>query len=427
MKKSLTKSFRIPQRSFANVVPVAVPPLAAVLSDVKSAFFGLCVNAGKQVLASMMEADRVALCGPKGQPDPDRQALRGGHTRSWLTLGGRRMPMRRPRARSVAGEELALASFGWAERRDPLNDATLAAIAAGVSTRRYEGTLDRLPAGELHGSVSRSSVSRRFVALSAAQLGECFSCRLELDFPVVLVDGIHFRERIVLTALGIDSEGGKHVLGLREGSTENATVVKALLADLVERGLDPERPRLWVIDGAKALRRAIRDLFGEAALVQRCQVHKLRNVIDHLPEHVHASAGRAINDAWASRDPALALKQLERLARSLEREHPGAAGSLREGLEETLTVQRLGIDGALYLTLRSTNPIENLNGAVAHHTRNVKRWRDGQMLLRWIGAALLQAGGGFRRVRGMRDMPKLCAALDRQRSARTANTERKVA
>jgi transposase-like protein len=428
MKKFLTKSIRIPQRSFANVVPVGVAPLAAVLSDVKSAFFGLCVHAGKEVLAAMMEAERVELCGPKGRPDARRRAVRGGHTRSWLTLGGRRVPMRRPRARSVAGEELSLPSFGWAEKRDPLNEATLAAIAAGVSTRRYAGTLDRLPAGELQGSVCRSSVSRRFVALSAKQLGECFSGRLEkLDLPVVLVDGIHFRERIVLLALGIDSEGGKHVLGLHEGSTENATVVRALLADLVERGLDPERSRLWVIDGAKALRRAIRDLFGEAALVQRCQVHKLRNVIEHLPEHVHAGVRRAINDAWNSRDPGLALKQLECLARSLEREHPGAAGSLREGLEETLTSQRLGIDGALYLTLRSTNPIENLNGAVAHHTRNVKRWRDGQMVLRWVGAALLQAIDGFRRVRGMRDMPKLCAALDRHRSARTANIERKVA
>lgn len=428
MKKFLTKSIRIPQHSFANVVPVAMAPLAAVLSDVKSAFFGLCVNAGKQVLASMMEADRVALCGPKGRPDPDRRALRGGHTRSWLTLGGRRVPMGRPRARSVAGEELSLPSFGWAENCDPLNEATLAAIAAGVSTRRYEGTLDRLPAGELHGSVSRSAVSRRFVALSSAQLGEHFSRSLQkLDLPVVLVDGIHFRSRIVLIALGIDSEGDKHVLGLREGSTENATVVKALLAELVERGLDPERARLWVIDGSKALRRAIRDLFAETALVQRCQVHKLRNVIEHLPEHAHASVRRAINDAWASRDAALALKQLERLARVLEREHPGAAGSLREGLEETLTVQRLGIDGALYLTLRSTNPIENLNGAVAHHTRNVKRWRDGQMVLRWVGAALLQAVGGFRRVRGMRDMPKLCAALDRLRNTRTAAIERKVA
>lgn len=428
MKKFLTKSIRIPQRSFANVVPVTVPPLAAVLSDVKSAFFGLCVHAGKEVLSAMMEGDRVALCGPKGRPDADRRAVRGGHTQSWLTLGGRRVAMRRPRARSVSGEELSLPSFGWADKRDPLNEATLAAIAAGVSTRRYASTLDPLPGSELQSSVSRSSVSRRFAALSAAQLGEHFSRRLEkLDFPVVLVDGIHFRERIVLVALGIDSEGAKHVLGLREGSTENAVVAKALLSELVDRGLDPARSRLWVIDGAKGLRRAIRDLFGEAALVQRCQVHKFRNVIEHLPEHAHASVGRALKDAWQSRDPALALKQLERLARSLEREHPGAAGSLREGLEETLTVQRLGIDGALYLTLRSTNPIENLNGAVAHHTRNVKRWRDGQMVLRWVGAALLQATSGFRRVRGMRDMPKLCAALDRHYGARSVNSERQVA
>jgi len=336
--------------------------------------------------------------------------------------------MRRPRARSVVGEELSLPSFGWADKRDPLNEATLAAIAAGVSTRRYAGTLDPLPAHELQSSVCRSSVSRRFVALSAVQLGEHFSRRLDkLDLPVVLVDGIHFRSRIVLIALGIDSQGAKHILGLREGSTENATVVKALLSDLVERGLDAERARLWVIDGAKALRRAIRDLFGEAACVQRCQVHKLRNVIEHLPKPVQASVRRALTDAWQSRDPALALKQLERLARSLERAHPGAAASLREGLEETLTVQRLGIDGALHLTLRSTNPIENLNGTVAHHTRNVKRWRDGQMLLRWVGAALLQAGGHFRRVRGLRDMPKLCAALDRHHRARSVNGERKVA
>ena len=428
MKKSLTKSIRVAQRSFANVVPVRVPPLAAVLSDVKSAFFGLCVHAGKEVLSAMMEGDRVALCGPKGRPDVDRRALRGGHTQSWLTLGGRRVAMRRPRARSVASEELSLASFDWADKRDPLNEATLAAIAAGVSTRRYGSTLDPLPAGEQQSSVSRSAVSRRFVALSAEQLAEGFSRRLEeLDLPVVMVDGIHFRSRVVLIALGFDPEGEKYVLGLHEGSTENTTVVRALLADLVERGLDPERPRLWVIDGAKALARAIRDLFGEAALVQRCQVHKLRNVIEHLPDHVHASARRAINDAWMSRDPALALKQLERLARSLEREHPGAAGSLREGLEETLTVQRLGIDGALYLTLRSTNPIENLNGAVAHHTRNVKRWRDGRMVLRWVGAALLQARGGFRRIRGVRDMPKLCVALDRHCGTRSVNTERKVA
>ena len=428
MKKSLTKSIQIPQCSFANVVPVTVPPLAAVLSDLKSALFGLCVQTGKEVLAAMMETERVQLCGPKGRPDPDRRVGRGGHTRSWVSLGGRRMAIRRPRARALVGEELSLASFRWAAGADPLNEATLAAIAAGVSTRRYRTTLDALPASDAQCSVSRSAVSRRFVALSAKRLAEWLSRRLEkLDLRVVLVDGIHFRDRVVLIALGIDAKGDKHVLGLREGSTENATVVRALISDLIDRGLDPERARLWVIDGAKALRRAIRDVFGEAAAVQRCQVHKLRNVLEHLPEQVRPSVRRAMRDAWASHDPALALRQLERLARSLAREHPGAAGSLREGMQETLTVQRLGIDGALARTLRTTNPIENLNGAVAHHTRNVRRWRDGQMLLRWIGAALHEATRGFRRVRGHRDLPKLCAALQSHHAAHAVSLQRKVA
>jgi len=428
MAKSLTKSIQIPQCAFANLVPVSVPPLAAVLSDVKSAFFGLCVQAGKEVLGAMMEADRVRVCGPKGRPDPDRRANRGGHTRSWVTLGGRRMAILRPRARSMAGEEMSLASFRWAAGADPLNEATLAAIAAGVSTRRYAGTLDPLPAPQAQCSVSKSAVSRRFVALSAARLAEWLSRSLaELDLAVVLVDGIHFRDRVVLLALGIDTRGEKHVLGLREGSTENATVVRALISDLIERGLDPERPRLWVIDGAKALRRAIRDHFGEAALVQRCQVHKLRNVLEHLPERLRPSVRRALPDAWNSRDAELALRQLERLARSLGREHPGAAASLREGMEETLTVQRLGLEGALARTLRTTNSLENLNGAVAHHTRNVRRWRDGQMLLRWIGAALIEATRGFRRVRGYRDLPKLCTALQHHHGAHTVAVVRKVA
>lgn len=428
MKQSLTKSFRSKSRAVPSVVAVSVPPLEAVLADAKSAFFGLCVQTGKEVLAAMMEADRVELCGVTGRPNADRHAFRGGHTRSWVTLGGRQVAVRRPRARGVVGEELSLESFRWAAGADPLNEANLSAIAAGVSTRRYASTLDHLPEAQAQRSVSKSAVSRRFVALSAARLGEWMSRPLgELDLPVILVDGVHFRERMVLIALGIDAEGHKHVLGLREGSTENATVVRALIADLVDRGLDPERPRLWVIDGAKALRRAIRDLFGDCALVQRCQVHKLRNVLDHLPKTLHASVRRAIQDAWASRDPALGLRQLERLARSLEREHPGAAGSLREGLPETLTVQRLGIDGALARTLKTTNPIENMNGAVAHHTRNVRRWRNGQMLLRWVGAALHEAQRGFRRVRGHRDLRKLCAALERQRGVPIVTSDRKAA
>ena len=425
MKQSLTKSIQseVSARGVALQRVICVP---AVIEDVRSAFFGLCVHAGKQVLAAMMEEDRMRLCGPAGRPDPQRRALRGGHTRSWVVLGGRRTPIQRARARAVAGDELSLPSIVWASAADALNATTLSAIAAGVSGRRYAGTLDALPPGCEERAVSRSSVSRRFVALSAARLTEWLASPLgKLDLPVIMIDGIHFRGRVVLVALGVDAKGDKHVLALREGHCENATLVRALIADLAERGLDPETPRLWVIDGAKALRRAIGEHFGDSALVQRCQIHKLRNVLGHLPEEMHASVRRAMNDAWHTENPALALKQLQRLAGSLAREHPGAASSLREGMDETLTLRRLGIDGALYRTLRTTNAIENLNGSVAHYTRNVRRWRDGRMLVRWIGAALLEARRGFRRLRGYRDIQKLRAAL--VSATRTPKSERKVA
>jgi transposase-like protein len=184
-----------------------------------------------------------------------------------------------------------------------------------------------------------------------------------------------------------------------------------LLADLIERGLDADAPRLWLIDGGKALRRAITEIFGETALVQRCQEHKRRNVLAHLPEPLHASVGRALRDAWDTRDTALAQRQLERLANSLAKPHPGAAASLREGMRETLTLIALGVHGALYRSLRTTNPIENLNGPIVHYTRNVKRWRDGQMVLRWVGTALHEGARGFRAVRGYRDLTQLLSAL----------------
>jgi len=398
-----------------------------VLRDVQHAFYGLCVNAGKQVLAAMMEADRVALCGAKGVPDPSRRATRGGHTRGAVVLGGQRIASKRPRARSLERGELQLASYEWAAEREPLDSATMHAIAAGVSTRRYAGTLDKLPPPEAALSVSRSAVSRRFVALSREQLTQWLSRSFQdVELPVVMIDGLHFRGRVILVALGIDDKGTKHVLGLREGSTESTRVVRSLLSDLIERGLDADRARLWVIDGGKALRRAIVECFGALALVQRCQEHKRRNVIEHLPEALHASVGRALRDAWGSADAALANKQLQRLATSLQAQHPGAAASLREGLQETLTVQGLGVTAALYRTLRSTNPIENLNGSIGHYTRNVKRWKDGAMTLRWVASALSDAGTRFRKLRGHRDMNTLIAALA-VRVAKADHTELKAA
>ena len=414
-----------------RVVPTAQVQLSlsmdGVLRDVQHAFYGLCVNAGKQVLAAMMEADRVALCGAKGVPDPSRRATRGGHTRGAVVLGGQRIASKRPRARSLERGELQLASYEWAAEREPLDAATMHAIAAGVSTRRYAGTLDKLPPPEAALSVSRSAVSRRFVALSREQLTQWLSRSFQdVELPVVMIDGLHFRGRVILVALGIDDKGTKHVLGLREGSTESTRVVRSLLSDLIERGLDADRARLWVIDGGKALRRAIVECFGALALVQRCQEHKRRNVIEHLPEALHASVGRALRDAWGSADAALANKQLQRLATSLQAQHPGAAASLREGLQETLTVQGLGVTAALYRTLRSTNPIENLNGSIGHYTRNVKRWKDGAMTLRWVASALSDAGTRFRKLRGHRDMNTLIAALA-VRVAKADHTELKAA
>jgi transposase-like protein len=414
-----------------RVVPAAQVQLSlavgGVLRDVQHAFYGLCVNAGKQVLLAMMEADRVALCGAKGVPNANRRATRGGHTTGAVVLGGQRIGIKRPRARGVEQGELLLPSYAWAAERDPLDAATLAAIAAGVSTRRYAGTLDELPPPDEALSVSKSAVSRRFVALSQQQLDQWLSRSLkDIDLPVVMIDGIHFRDRVILVALGIDAKGNKHLLGLREGSTESTRVVRSLLSDLVERGLDADRARLWVIDGGKALRRAIVDCFGGTALVQRCQEHKRRNVLEHLPEQMQASVGRVLRDAWGNANAQLARKQLQRLAASLQAQHPGAAASLREGMEETLTVQGLGIAGALYRTLRTTNPIENLNGSIAHYTRNVKRWTDGQMTLRWVASALSDAGGRFRKLRGHRDMKLLLAALN-SRIALTERTELKAA
>jgi transposase-like protein len=223
------------------------------------------------------------------------------------------------------------------------------------------------------------------------------------------------------------TDGTKHVLGLWEGTTENSSVAKALLRDLVGRGLPTDRALLVVIDGSKALRKAVRDVFGGLALVQRCQVHKERNVLEHLPQAARPSVRRALRQAWASSSADLARRQLLRLAASLDAKHPGAAASIREGLEETLTLLTLGIEGALYRTLRSTNPIENLNGSVASYAKNVKRWRGGGMILRWVGAAVVEATKAFRKIRGHRDLSQLVLALQRHELEQGVRTEEEAA
>ena len=394
-------------------VSVQVPlPVLGVLTGVRQAFHGLCIRTGMQVLQAMMETDREALCGPKGRHQAGRTAWRGGSVGSQVTLGGRQVALPRLRVRDAAGE-VPLGSFQWAAATDPLEAHTLEAVAAGVTTRQYARTLDPLPADVSERATSRSAVSRRFVALSAERLQAFVSRPLgELGLRVVCIDGKVFRDHCIVIALGIDKEGRKHVLGLREGATETAAVATGLLNDLVTRGLPTDRTMLFIIDGAPALRRAISDLYGALGVVQRCQFHKWRNVLGHLPERLHASVGQALRTAWGLQSAKSAKRALERLAGSLEADYPGAAASLREGLDETLTVLRLGLTGPLQRTLRTTNSIENLNGGVERYTRNVKRWRGGQMIQRWVASALLEAEQHFRRVRGYRDMRHLVRALD---------------
>ena len=415
MKRSRTGSVRGEELASPPVATVQLPlPLLDVLQDTRTAFFGLCVDAGQQVLRTMMEQDREQLCGPKHVPNPARRAVRGGSTRGEVTLGGRRILVPRLRARSVDGHELALPSFTYAAGRDPLDARTLEAIAIGVTTRQYCRALDPLPAGIRERAVSKSSVSRRFVALTSAQLATWLARPLaDVDVRIVFIDGLHFREHVILLALGVDSQGQKHVLALHEGTTENATVCQALLTDLRARGLDLDRPMLVVIDGGGGLRKALRETCGATAVVHRCQVHKRRNVLEHLPEAMRPRVRRMLAEAYELADAALAKRRLLQLAAGLDHTHPGAAASLREGLDETLTLQRLGVTGALYRTLRSTNAIENLNGLVGHFVHNVRRWRDGRMLVRWIAAGLQEVTRTFRRLRGHRDLATLICALDR--------------
>lgn len=414
------------QASTGQTLTVQVPlPLLGALSDAREAFHELCIRTGQQVLLAMMEADREALCGAKGRHQAHRRAWRGGSTTSRVTLGGRQVELPRLRVRSPEGE-VALASFQWAASADAMDAHTMASVAAGVSMRAYPRTLDPVPEAVGEHGVSRSAVSRRFVALSRKQMGEFMSRSLaELDIAAVFIDAKFFHEHCVLIALGVDCGGRKHVLGIREGSTENTAVTRALLADLVERGLSATRSILFVIDGAKALRRAIVEVYGERAIVQRCQVHKSRNVLAHLPRHQHAKVARRLREAFDSPRASLGVRRLRNLAECLERDHPGASASVREGLDETLTVVRLGLTGALRRTLRSTNAIESLNGSVGRYTRNVKRWRGGEMVQRWVSAALLDAEQRFRRVRGYRDMAQLMSVLES--SSEPFNQPRKAA
>lgn len=385
--------------------------LGEVLVQARTALREIVVGAGFQVLTAMLEEDRATLCGPRYQQADRRRAYRHGSEEAPVVLGGRKVRVKKLRVRSAEGGEMALPTWEDITREDPLEERAVEQMLVGVSTRRYARSLEPLPSGVESRAVSRSSVSRRFVARTAQKVEEFLSRPLEVDLPVVMIDGTALGEHVLVVALGIDREGHKHVLGVVEGSTESHGVCQALLRDLIERGLVVERARLFVIDGGKGIRKAIRETFAQWALIQRCQVHKLRNVLDHLPGSKRAVVGAALRKAWSADSVAEGRQQLDALAGRLEVQHPGAVASLREGLDETLTLLALGAKGALYRTLCSTNPIENLQGALKRVAKRVKRWRGGSMALRWAATALMDAEKRFRRIRGHRELAALNASL----------------
>jgi putative transposase len=398
--------------------------LGELAGAAKEGLLALSVGVGLGVLHELMEAEVDEVVGPKGKHDSDRTAVRHGHECGEVTLGGRRVPVERPRARTADGEhEIGLDTYAHFAARDQLTDVMLERMLAGVSTRRYARTGE--PVGSdidaISRSTSKSAVSREFVSRTREHLIDLMSRPLDdLRLAVVMLDGIELKGRCCVVALGIDTDGVKHPLGLWDGSTENATVATTLLANLVERGLDVEQGVLVVIDGAKALRKAVRDVLGVHTPVQRCVRHKERNVLGHLPERDRPPVRRRLRMAWALDDHDRALEQLRVLAAELDRSHPGAAASLREGLEETLTVTRLGVRGNLKRTLASTNPCESMIETVRRISRNVKRWQSGDMCLRWTAAGMREAQTQFRRIIGHGDLAKLALAVERDVAAKRA-------
>ena len=385
-------------------------PLVDLLVDTRTELFELAIRSGLKVLDVMLEEDRTAICGPRYAHQPDRVASRAGTVASEVVLGGRKVAVRRPRVRAD-GREVELPTFRTLADTDPLNRRVVEQMLVGVATRQYARSLEPLPAGTKSRGTSKSSVSRRFVAKTAAQLAAWQSTPLDtLDLVGLILDGVHLGDHCLIVALGIAADGQKHALGLWEGSTENAAVCQSLLANLQSRGLRTDRSLLVILDGSKALRKAVQATFGQAALVQRCQLHKLRNVMDHLPERQRPWVQAIMRRAYRS-DVPTARRLLQDLARRLEDEYPSAAESVREGLDETLTVIGLGLSERLQRSLTTTNAAESLISRTRHVKRNVKRWRGGKMMLRWVAAGVLEAVKGFRRLKGHRDMPSLVAKL----------------
>jgi putative transposase len=405
-------------------------PLLLAVEATKKGLLSFVQQMGMVVLSELLELEAAQIAGPKGKHLNGRTHHHWGTATTPVCFGGRHVSLPHPRVRARGkgrGGEATLPSIEALREADLMSERVAEQIALGVSTRGYERSLEPIDETIEARGTSKSNASRALIDATTEKLASFVSRKLDdLDLVAMFIDGIEFAGHAVLIALGVTIDGTKTPLGIWAGSTENTTVVTELLSNLVARGLRVEASMLFVIDGGKAIRKALRDVFGDRAIVQRCQVHKARNVRDHLPESRRAYVAKQMRDAYNSTTAATAKKKLLQLASWLDSNgEDSAAASLREGLDETLTVMRLVAHGTVRRTFATTNAIENMNGSLRRIARNVKRWRDEGMIRRWVALGVAEAQKGFRRVKGHKDMPSFVAAI--RASTITVEVEKKVA
>ena len=386
-----------------------VLPMAEMVGWLRQGVGELIRQAGVQLVGLLMEEEVRELVGERSQPQSARTANRWGTERGYCVVMGQKVPIERPRVRTTGDREVRLGSYELFHRGEPLTETVWEKLMLGLSTRKYGQAIRQFT--EAYG-LEKSAVSEHFIEASRAKLKDMMERRLEkMRLCALLIDATPFEGQQMVAALGIAQDGQKTILGLRQGATENATVVGELLGDLVSRGLDFTEPRLYILDGAKALSAAVKKYAGESAAIQRCQVHKRRNVLDHLTDEQRPAVAKKLNAAYALEDHAAAKQALNLLHRELMDLNPSAARSLGEGLEETLTVHRLHVPMQLRKTLASTNVIESAFSIVEQVCKNVKRWHGGDQRERWVGSGLLVAQKQFRRVTGYKQIPALIREL----------------
>ena len=385
-------------------------PMAEMMGWLRKGVGELVRQAGLQLMELLMQEEVRGLVGERSQRQTERAANRWGSEQGYCVVMGQKVPVKRPRVRTIEDQEVRLGSYEMFHRGEPLTETVWEKLMLGLSTRKYGQAVRQFT--EAYG-LEKSAVSEHFIESSRAKLKEMMESRLDKTrLCALLIDATPFEGQQMVAALGIGQDGRKTILGIRQGATENATVVGELLGDLVSRGLDFTEPRLYVLDGGKALTAAVKKYAGESAAIQRCQVHKRRNVLDHLTDEQKPGVAKRLNAAYALEDYAAAKQALNQLHRELMDLNPSAARSLGEGMEETLTVHRLHVPLQLRKTLASTNVIESAFSIVEVVCRNVKRWHGGDQRERWVGSGLLVAQKQFRRITGYKQIPSLIRELE---------------